>query len=257
MSNTTLSIVLVTSNDRLRLEATLESFLNLELPVELVIVHPSSDQSSKDAISKYSENINFQIKQVFDQGVGIYSAMNLGARAATGRYLTFWNSGDLAVGPDALSSLCSVLEESSANWLISQGVFDWRPKQKLTLENLRGFVTHAPESFVSHQTTFFDRKAFLAAGTYDEKYKVAADTKLITRFFLMHLPQFIHFSTVIVEVPNFASRNNRQGRRESILISIEDLPWGLKWRSAKNFLYREMGSIFFRYPTSDKGLSNE
>lgn len=257
MSNTALSIVLVTSNDRLRLESTLESFLGIELPIELVIVHPSSDQCSKDAISKYSENIHFRLKEVFDQGIGIYSAMNLGAEAATGRYLTFWNSGDLAEGPAALSSLCSVLEESSANWLISQGVFDWRPAQKLTLENLHGFVTQAPESFVSHQTTFFARKAFLAAGAYDDKYKVAADTKLITSFFLMHLPQFIHFSTVIVEVPNFASANNRVGRKESILISVKDLPWGLKWQSVKNFLFREMGSVLSKKPKNPSEISNE
>ncbi len=257
MSNTALSIVLVTANDQLRLESTLESFLGIKLPIELIVVHPSSDQCSKVVISKYRENILFQLKEVFDQGIGIYSAMNLGAEAATGRYLTFWNSGDLADGTAALSSLCSVLQESSEHWLISQGAFDWRPAQKLTLENLLGFVTHASECFISHQTTFFSRKAFLAAGAYDNKYKVAADTKIITRFFLMYTPQFIHFSTVVVEAPNFASTNNRLGRKESILISVKDLPWALKWQSVKNFFFREIGSIFSKKTKSRLGSINE
>jgi len=183
---------------------------------------------------------------VEDAGLGIYEAMNIGIAASNGDYLCFWNSGDLLYSRENLEALCDQLEIGRENWVVAQGIFDWVSPQELTKSNILNFITHVRNSFVSHQTVFFDRKLVMGFNGYDTKYRVGADTKLISQFALQHDVGFFELPIVSVEKPNFAASNNKLARVETFLIALEILPLRLKLKSTVNIMCREIHSLLSR-----------
>jgi len=241
-----LSITIVTYKDLERLTATLSTLAKMPSKIQIVIVCPLSDIATRNYCKEFAAKDATQVILVEDSGIGIYQAMNVGISASSGDYLCFWNSGDLLFSRKNLYALCSHLEQTKEDWVIAQGVFDWSAPQELTESNVWNFITHAPNSFVSHQTVFFNRKLVVHMGGYDTRFRVGGDTKLISQFALRHPVGFFEFPVVSVEKPSFAASNNRLARIETFLIALEILPLGLKFKSVFNILYREFNSLLKR-----------
>lgn len=241
-----LSIVIVTYKDLERLTATLSTLANLPSEIQVVIVCPLSDVITRTYCNEFAAMDALHVVLVQDSGTGIYEAMNVGTAAASGNYLCYWNSGDLLFSMENLKVLCSRLELGQEDWVIAQGVFDWSTPQELSESNLWNFITHTPDSFVSHQTVFFKRKLVAGLGGYDTRFRVGGDTKLISQFAIHHPVGFFELPVVSVEKPNFAASNNKLARIETLLIALEILPLGLKLKSVVNILRREIGSLLKR-----------
>jgi glycosyltransferase involved in cell wall biosynthesis len=242
-----LSIIIVSYNDLDRLKITLTSLSGLEDNLEIVAVFPSSDFSTRDFCHEFSLLSSSRVSLVQDNGSGIYEAMNDGIAAAQGSYVCFWNSGDSLYSRSNLEKLCGQLESRRCDYLVAQGVFSWTSPQLLTKVNVENFICHLPNSFLSHQTVFFRKELVEDLNGYDTRFRVAADTNLITQFALKFEGEFFEPPVVHVEKPNFAALNNKRGRVETLYIALTILPLRLKFRSLHNIFLREITSLIARW----------
>jgi glycosyltransferase involved in cell wall biosynthesis len=184
------------------------------------VVFPQADTESKQVFDSAIQESAY-LKYVNDSGLGIYEAMNLGLSRATGKYCWFINCGDRVV-QESLPGLIKDLFRNQPEWVVGGGVFDWRPPQHMNLSNLHNFLSFKVGAFVSHQTVIAKTSLISEFGGFDTRYRVAADTKLITRLAKKSSPHLYLENISIVEKPNFASKYNRLARRESILLAIEN-----------------------------------
>ena len=238
-SNPLLSIITVSAFDTSRLEETLESLASLPASIEHVIVIPKGDMASERVCQQnIPSGANFRVL-ARDLNNGVYAAMNTGAMAANGKYICFWNAGDKLNSIGDLLKLVEVLEQVLPIWLISQGNFEWRGFQELSMVNLRGFICHEPSSFISHQTIVVLKKTFIDIGGFNVKFKVAADTAQIIKLFYIDSPLFSNLIPVQVERPNFAARNHRRGRLEVAIISVSHLQGGARKNAILNICKNE------------------
>lgn len=220
----TLSIVIVSAFDTPRLNRTLGSILSSVENLEVILVTPESDEQTREMCLTFQDAVRYPVQIITDQNQGIYPAMNYGIQVASGKYLMFWNSGDFCAGESKLMDLVSTLKESDVLWGVVQGNFSWRPKIELNIENVKRFIFQNG-GYVSHQCVFASKALITSLGSFDTNYKVAADTKLITQFWLKSPPIFIEIPVVDVESPGFSSKQHRTARIENVKISWELLPF--------------------------------
>jgi SAM-dependent methyltransferase len=218
-----LSIITVAAYDSERLATTLESLIAIStLDVEHITVTPRDDLHARTVWQNICEGLpNF--KQVSDGNEGIYSAMNLGSRCATGKFLVFWNAGEKITNYEQVSRLIERLRSSDSPQLISQAEIEWLPGNIQDLDSYLGFLSGQKSKFISHQSYFVSREHFLKQGGFSAKFKVASDTEFILRMSRFGIEFSEDIKPVWVENSNFASLNHRLGRLENLQISIRYL----------------------------------
>jgi len=244
-SGLVLSVITVAAYDLARLRATLDSFLGACNKVEFIIVCPQDDKDTIAFLKAFTVQSQLQISVHHDTGAGIYEAMNLGAASSSGEYLIFWNAGDTCTSTVVLSRLVDHLRFTSSKWGIVQGVFDWREPQKMSPRNLRNFVLQLG-GYISHQTVYVRKLEFMSLGGFDSNFKVAADTKMITRFWKKYHASFFEQEVVSVEFPSFSAKHNRTGRLENLKLAVLEVPWKFKALSLSFALSRELHYAFIR-----------
>jgi hypothetical protein len=239
---TVLSIVCVTAFDLNRFSKTLSSISSFRGNLELIVVCPLEDHKVIELVNQESRKMSFRVKLVHDSGTGIYPAMNLGLKSCGGKYVLFWNSGDLSFGNLSLLNFVSYLESVEAGWGVAQGSFTWRDEIRLTQDNIRSFLLQG-EGYISHQTVFAKKDSLNVLGGFNEKFNVSADTDIITRLYLLcGEPVFFTQKIAKVEFPEFSGRHHRRARIENMIIAITVLPLELKFQGLKNAIRKE-----FRY----------
>lgn len=218
-----LSIITVALDETSRLSTTLESLLDLDSRVEHITVSPSNDLVSQTTwnSARTSKKPNFHL--YFDKGLGLYDAMNLGALKCKGKYIVFWNAGDVITETESLYSLLGKLELTSANWGICQAKATWANLSSTTVQTLIDFILGKKGSFISHPTIFIRRDRFLELGGFNLSYVVAADTDLVHRMYKFGLPEICSEVVVEVEPPAYAAEHHRRARVESFVIKFRHL----------------------------------
>ena len=176
-SNYDISVITCSINQDIALEKTLASINSQSgVKVESLVI-----------LSKVGEKLShidfFNSKVIFQESRGIYGAMNLGLNSAQGDYCIFLNAGDTFTESNSLSKMFYTLENHE--WAYG-GI------RKIAIDNLNcttyvfkpyiGILHSLGLKFVPHPSTLFKTKTANDFGGFDEKYKVAADQKLILQF---------------------------------------------------------------------------
>jgi hypothetical protein len=234
-----LSVITVAAYDIDRLKVTLESFKGAPNGVEFIVVCPVKDFETIQFFKNFASKSRLNISLHHDQASGIYEAMNLGVRCSSGKFVTFWNAGDTCSSITNLSKLVNQLKTTSHNWVIVSAEFNWRESMLLDDNNLKRFVLQLG-GYISHQSMVVKRLEFLILGGYDTKYRIAADTKLITLLWKKYKVLFFEQPLIRVEFPNFSGKYNRLGRLENIRICITVIPWRFKVLSLAYAISREL-----------------
>jgi glycosyltransferase involved in cell wall biosynthesis len=157
----TLSIIIVSAFDSIRLNQTLNSLPTIISGLEIVIVCPTNDVITRDLSVNFSAAATFPVRTVFDENRGIYPAMNLGIMDANGSYIMFWNSGDLCYSEENLAKFILFLRGTPSLWGVAQGEFSWRPSLELNLSNVKRFVFQK-NGYISHQCVFAQKSTIVA-----------------------------------------------------------------------------------------------
>jgi hypothetical protein len=219
-----LTIITVSYHDLVRLRRTVESLIQFDLDLDHLIVLPKNDLESilflEDALVRYPKK---SLRFIHDDGVGIYQAMSLGVQHVLTNYFTFWNSGDQLFSSFEMKSLLSSLSSSDANWILTNGNFDWMEYPPLSRDNLQQFIRQHPKGYVSHQCVLFRTSFFQVDEIFDFKYKVAADTDQIYRCYGDSYPLILDYRIVSVEIGAFSAINQRRARIEVFQIIFRRL----------------------------------
>lgn len=148
--------------------------------------------------------------------------MNIGISKCVGDYCWFLNCGDELV-PDNITSLIEMVNFQRPAWLIGQGLFEWREDQLMCQDNLMGFISLRGGAFISHQTVIVRRTLLSKLDGFDTRFKVAADTDLLSRLVKITMPVWFLQYIARVETPNFASVHNRRARFEILKLALQSL----------------------------------
>ena len=166
-----LTIITIHKGDFCNLEKTLYSLENLgalEVFTELIVV------SAESQLFDFSNHNLLGYKQVLNVNHGIFNAMNIGLKLATGKYINFLNSGDALLKEiDSLEVLNTL--QGDQNWLVAQSLrkntksedyIIWSLPQK-QIKFLLAINSYC------HQSTFVSRKILVQLGGFDESSSVS------------------------------------------------------------------------------------
>jgi glycosyltransferase involved in cell wall biosynthesis len=186
-----LSVVTVTLNDPTGLAKTLQSLVPLnELMgpesgrLEVVVVDSSPELNDKVFTLL---NSKLRLRRNVQRPKGIYSAMNEGAALAKGKWIWFLNGGDELKNPHALLGAIQIAESDPEEpELLLGGANLYRgetylypkiPKNAL-IQNILG------GNRICHQAVMIQKAVFDQIGSFNLKYKLAADYDHFWRCYL-------------------------------------------------------------------------
>ena len=109
-NNIFFSIIIITKSNYKELLLTLDSVADFNYGTFEVIVINGSKNEYKVPDS-YGNS--FSLSEIYDDGVGIYNAMNLGIEYVKGDYVVFMKAGDLFVSNNIFSYINSMLKANS------------------------------------------------------------------------------------------------------------------------------------------------
>jgi hypothetical protein len=239
-----LSIITVASNDNERLRKTIES-IDYSIPsFEHIFVIPAGEIDALVLIQDLTGR-HPNISLANDQGRGIYDAMNVGSKCASGSFLVFWNAGETLISAQALSSLIRFLKVCPS----PAAIFGWVGQNGLCIPSpvlARKFLANSPDGFISHQAVALSQGVFSNYGGFDSKLRVAADTKLLRRVLRKESVAYFAESVIKVEDPKYSSLNHRRGRFEFFQLLITSIMHPTSLIALWNFLKGEYKSYFRR-----------
>jgi glycosyltransferase involved in cell wall biosynthesis len=204
--NPAISIITCSLNSASTLVDTHQSLLGLcknspELKFEWIIVDSSDDDSVKNVIK--NSTLNLRYFKVPPEG--IYSAMNFGAKQATGRYLWFLNSDDF-VNFDRFK-LDPISKKMEAGTPIFFGRVQWITANKTKvlgstffnpLYKLSKLACYPP-----HPATLVNRHCFDHCGGFDENFDISGDFDLFLKIVKLHnlnIDESLYISSLMVSM---------------------------------------------------------
>lgn len=184
-----ISVITPSFNSEKTIEKTILSVVNQQIiyPLEYILVDGGSTDNTCEIIQKYAKNIDdlqleIQVKFISEPDSGAYDAMNKGINLATGEIIGIINSDDWY-----LENAIKIVEEE----------FDKHPDINILYSPIENYykgeyiATFIPGELeklsirftLNHPSCFIKKSAYIAAGLYDLKYKIAADYDMILRLF--------------------------------------------------------------------------
>lgn len=167
--------------------------------LEYVVVDGGSTDRSREIISGYGEGIS---KIVFKDDNGLYEGINNGIRATTGDVIGLCHSDDRLFSPDTVAAVAKAFERHpEADIIYADGIYIDSTKEKAKrvwksapLKRWKLRLGWLP----LHTTCYVRRRVFERYGLYDERYKIAADTKFLLTVLSQKEVQAIYLPQVVV-----------------------------------------------------------
>lgn len=190
-----ISVITVTKDDFSGLVRTRDSVVSQKYGgvVEHIVVN--NKESDVSALYLADEGLKDpHLTAISGKDSGIYNAMNIGLRAASGDIYWWLNSGDTFSDPTALTRIFSHIDRDFVGW--GYGVTAIYNSQNLII-NFAGaaeynYIDHTlGESFIPHPSSFFSNFVVSQIGEYDETVGIVADQLFMMKANLKCRPQFI------------------------------------------------------------------
>ena len=158
------SIVIAAKDAEMHIQETLESFGLLDHLREIIVVNDHSSDSTADIVEQFASQADVPVHLIHAEGsepCGAARARNIGAKAATGDILWFFDADDI----------CEVKTHDPRIRLIDQGFNVVAGKVRIfedgSVPRRFGKPTHMPITSV----IFIDRATFEAVGGFTESMK--------------------------------------------------------------------------------------
>lgn len=174
-----ISIITVCLNSEQTIEQTIRSVVEQDdCDYEYIIIDGESTDRTLETIRKYEENISMVISEPDN---GLYDAMNKGIALATGDIIGIINSDDW-YEPKILKEVRKYFLETDAeviygNLNIVYPNGELRVLIPTDIEKIRYGME------IPHPTVFIKRDVYERLGTFELKYKIAADYDFILRLY--------------------------------------------------------------------------
>ena len=212
-----ISVITVSYNAVTTIEQTMLSVLNQTYDnVEYIIIDGGSTDGTVDIIKKYADRLAYWVSE---PDGGIYDAMNKGIAHATGDLIGIINSDDWY--ENILDKIAELYLAHDKDCIIHGNIrFITEYSEKIFKPNMNLATSYYKPLFF-HPTVFVGRHVYERIGTFNCKYKIAADHDFIVRA-LLHNVDFIYDDEVIANMRDGgeAARKAIKGFKEVANISI-------------------------------------
>ncbi len=157
---------------------------------EIIVIDDGSTDNTQEVLEPYMDKITY----MYQENAGVSAARNAGIRATTGQWIAFLDSDDKWM-PEKLSIQMECLSQNNAKVCFTANVcFTNSIREEGQFEDLTGlsqkevkeqifaepFDLILRDSFwLSVQTMVIEKKLLEKVGCFDERLKVAEDTRLI------------------------------------------------------------------------------
>ncbi|MEI7463165.1 MAG: glycosyltransferase family 2 protein [Candidatus Taylorbacteria bacterium] len=178
------SIITTTYNTRRTVGDTIKSVVSQTYPnIEYIVIDDESTDDTLDVVKKYSDKIT---KIVAAPHSGIFGALNVGVKLATGDIVAILNSDDFYASNDVIETVVNRFEESSADCVwgdmvvvdkddVKKVIRNWKSRAYKEGAYQRGW--HPP-----HPSFFVKRWAYEKFGLFRTDLWTSADYELVLRF---------------------------------------------------------------------------
>lgn len=241
-----ISIITATYNSGKTIRDTLDSVLNQTHPdIEYIIKDGGSEDDTLAICREYEPLFKGKMQIISSSDKGLYDAINIGIKAASGDVVGILNSDDFFHRKDILKTI--------------NDIFALNP----TIDGLYGDATVVAEHDINktvrytrskyfklwmfkiglmppHPSFYVRRECFEKYGYYNPAYKIAADFDLMTRFMLVN-----KIKTAYLPIPILTMRDGGMSTslRNKKLLNKEEVR---AWRD--NGLKHPSFFVLFKYP---------
>lgn len=221
------SVITVCFNSEKTIEKTILSVLNQTYSnVEYIVVDGNSSDSTMDIVLEYSEKVlqgmyyGKEMRVISENDNGIYDAMNKGVYISSGSIVGIINSDDW-YELDAIENVVNELgrHNSSAIFYGNMNVVDGENSyycsgSESVNEILGGMV-------FGHPTCFVSAALYKRFGTFDTRYRIAADYEFLLRCYINGV-DFYKIDNLIANfsLGGISSTNNLMCALETVRISM-------------------------------------
>lgn len=173
------SIITVCYNSFKTIRKTIECVINQTYKnIEYIIIDGNSDDGTQDIIKSYKNQIAFWSSE---PDSGIYDAMNKGIQAATGKIIGIINSDDW-YSLETVEKIVSCFKLSDAE-VIYGDILQVYPNNQIIQSKLENLSNLNYKMVIPHPAVFVKKEVYKRLGSFNLKYKIAADYELMLRFY--------------------------------------------------------------------------
>ena len=237
------SIITACYNRKETIGHALESVLGQTYPgIEYIVVDGKSSDGSTSVIEEClkreegrCKKEEFKVKFISELDHGMYEAINKGIRMATGDIIGLCHSDDELYDEKTIEKVVRTFEEHpEADMVYADGLYVnpengravrvWKGKRLKRWRLRCGWLP-------LHTTCYVRREVHERYGLYDERYKIAADTKLLLTLLYQQRIQAVWLPQYVVRMQMGGASTDRERRKDM-------------WREDVR-VFRELG---FRWP---------
>lgn len=219
MINKKISIITVCYNSKDTIERAILSVINQKYNnIEYIIIDGGSTDGTLEIIDKYKKYVAFFSSE---PDSGIYNAMNKGLTHVSGDIIGILNSDDW-YEQDILSKIAYNYGLYKSDNCIFHGNMNFHKNEKIRLCR----PSKDPRSLVKgtiffHPTMFVKKYVYNQIGTYNEKYRIAADYEFMVRAMKSDV-KYVYIDSIITNMSSGGESdiNIIKGYREVLDISI-------------------------------------
>lgn len=217
-----ISIITVCLNSGKTIEKTIQSVIYQDgVDYEYIIIDGKSTDGTLEVISQYKDKISLVISETDE---GIYDAMNKGIALASGDVIGILNADDW-YEPDALKEAERCFQDPRTEAIYGNMNLVYENGEIETIipgdiEKIR-YQMEMP-----HPTVFIRRGIYEKYGTFEKKYKIAADYDLVLRLYVKGV-NFQYRNKVLVNflLGGISTQKEEEAEEEALAISERYLPY--------------------------------
>lgn len=192
-----ISIVTATYNSAQYLQRCIDSVAGQTFQaVEHIVIDGASTDGTAEIIKANEKNLSYWVSET---DKGIFEAWNKALPHIKGEWVLFLGSDDCLIGECALEKIVPFLKNASPEYSLVYGILQVcdrgtktaKTKIGLPWENMEGKYSKANIALPPHPATFHHFSVFINCYTFDEKFQIAADSKLMTMEIIKKRPLFV------------------------------------------------------------------
>ncbi|WP_010179194.1 glycosyltransferase family 2 protein [Aquimarina agarilytica] len=199
-----LTIITATYNSSRFIEDCMNSVLSQDYEnIEYLIIDGASTDDTLSKV-KLAAAFNPKIKIISEKDNGIYDALNKGVRHATGDIVGFVHSDDFLASKNIFSNIIDVFEKKDVDGVY--GDLDYVDKDNVdsvvrVWKSCDFYPSLLKKGWMpAHPTLFLKKQVYRKHGSFNLKYKIAADYDFMVRIFKDETLKFKYVNKVFTKM---------------------------------------------------------